>query len=201
MNSIYSSYSDAELAEKINLRDTHAFEELYNRYWGMLFEHARRMIGNEEKAKDIVQDLFASLFSQMGQVILQPTIVNYLVKSIKNSVINLINHEKVKINHIAAFQEFYKRGEWITDNQVRERELKASIEKAIEDLPPKMRTIFELSRKAYMSHKQIAAEINGKEENVKKTLHRAIKLLRAKLTCFLLVQLMTAILFIGKGIN
>jgi len=48
-------------------------------------------------------------------------------------------------------------------------------------LPPKMKTVFELSRKANLSHKEIATQLDLSESTVKKHVNNALKILRGKL--------------------
>ncbi len=57
----------------------------------------------------------------------------------------------------------------------------AIIEKEIGALPPKMREVFELSRKENLSHKEIAEKLNLSEKTVKKQVNNSLKILRSKL--------------------
>ena len=68
-----------------------------------------------------------------------------------------------------------------TDHLIREKQLKAYIEKEIQALPPKMRAIFEMSRKEHLSYKEIAAITNTSENNVSTQVNNALRILRAKL--------------------
>ncbi|WP_449438768.1 sigma factor-like helix-turn-helix DNA-binding protein [Pedobacter steynii] len=55
------------------------------------------------------------------------------------------------------------------------------IEKEIASLPSKMKEVFELSRKANLSHRQIAIELDLSEKTVKNQVNNALKVLRLKL--------------------
>lgn len=191
----YTFYTDAQLAERLNLQDTAAFEEVYDRYWNILFIHACKMMGDQEKARDVVQDLFTTLFAKMGELHLESTISAYLYRSVQNMVIKAFNHQKVKHNYAASLQAYYNKGELVTENHIREKELKILIEKEIDNLPPKMKTIFEMSRKAHMSHKEIATAAGLSEGTVKKQLYYAITRLRSKLTYFLIIFLLSLPLY------
>ncbi len=198
MKANYSLYSDAQLADLLNVSDNKAFEEIYNRYWNLLFLHANKMLRDEDQAQDVVQELFANLLSQMGQFYYKSTISSYLYTSVRNMVLNLIKHDKVKLNYSDSLRDYYDQGAWTTDTLVRENELKRQIEKEIENLPAKMRAIFELSRKEYLSHKEIADTLGISEGTVKKQLYYAISKLRSKLSCFFWLQIMSLILWINR---
>jgi RNA polymerase sigma-70 factor (ECF subfamily) len=58
------------------------------------------------------------------------------------------------------------------------------IEKEIADLPAKMREVFELSRKTFLSHKEIAGQLDLSEKTVRNQVNNALKVLRVKLGIF-----------------
>jgi RNA polymerase sigma-70 factor (ECF subfamily) len=64
---------------------------------------------------------------------------------------------------------------------VREKQLAAIIEREIAALPPKMREVFVLSRKEYLTHKEIAELLGISEQTVSKHVTNALKILRVKL--------------------
>jgi len=68
-----------------------------------------------------------------------------------------------------------------TDYLIRENQLKAYIEKEIQALTPKMRLMFELSRKENLTHKEIAEKLGTSENNVSTQITTALRILRTKL--------------------
>lgn len=201
MNIDYTSFTDAELVAKLNISDHDAFREIYNRYWGFLYNHARRMLKDNEKAEDIVQDTFTTIYAQVGNIDYNKISLGpYLYKIVRNAVITLINREKLQFNYIASLQAYAKAGEYITDNQIREKEIIRQIEQEIAELPPRMRAIFEMSRKGYLSHREIARATHVTEGTVKKQLYYAIKILRSKLSAILFLTLMKLILMMSKSL-
>ena len=78
----------------------------------------------------------------------------------------------------------------MTDETIREKELKGIIEREIASLPAKMRAVFEMSRNENLSYKEIAEELCISDKTVKKQINNAIKILRKKINllviaCFL----------------
>lgn len=198
MKADYKSFTDAQLAERLNLRDTAAFEEVYDRYWALLYIHAKKMLGNEDQAKDVVQELFTKLLAQIGKVHYESTISSFLYKSIRNMVLNLIKHQKVRFDYVSSIQAYHTDGDLTTEKQVRENELKKEIEKEIKRLPAKMRAIFQLSHQTPLSNQEIAIAVNTSEDTVRKQLYNAVKILRAKLSYFMCLQIVAAIQLIYK---
>jgi len=185
MKEDYKLLTDAQLTDKLDKRDHDAFEEIYRRYWPVLYNFARKMLQDNEQAKDIVQDAFTKLYAQIGILNFQEVkIAPYLYTLIRNAVITLVNRNKLKINYIASFQKYLNAGEFVTDNQVLENDMQRQIDREIASLPPKMREIFELSRKANLSRKEIAESTQLSEETVKKQIYNALKILRSKLKTY-----------------
>jgi len=182
---IYNTCSDQELVVLVKENDHDAFVEIYQRYSEALYRHAYKMLRDREAAKDIIQELFTVLWSKRSEFILQTNLSNYLFTATRNRVIKIIAHKSIESVYFSSIQESIKQGNAITDHLVRENELQAIIEREIEKLPPKMRKVFNLSRKEHLSHSEIATQLNLSESTVKKQVNNALKVLRAKLEIYL----------------
>ncbi|TQM49899.1 RNA polymerase sigma-70 factor (ECF subfamily) [Arcticibacter tournemirensis] len=177
----YNTLADAELAVLLKSRDHKAFEEVYSRYGQVLYTHALRLTRDPDDAQDILHDLFTVLWDKATELNTNIPLRAYLFKSVKNRVFDLFSRQKVRSEHLKSLQTFIDQGEWVTDDSIREKELKKVIEKEISLLPEKMRLVFEMSRKENMSHKQIAEELQLSDKTVKKQVNNAIRILRLKI--------------------
>ena len=178
---IYSEFSDAELMLLLSGGDGLAFAEIYQRYTGALFIHAYRILGDEEEAKDVIQELFAVLWIKRNTIVLRTSLSSYLYSSVKNRILDFIAHKKVEDRYVRSLGRFIDEGEYVTDQQVREKELSELIEREVALLPPRMREVFELSRRDNLSYKEIAEELNISDKTVKKQVNTALSILRQKL--------------------
>lgn len=202
MKSRYSRYNDAELAELTIQQDNNAFKELYDRYWPHLYAFALKLLKDEEEAKDLLQDTFTNLYQKISKINLDNSVRGYLYASVRNGVLDRVKHEKIKTNYITELRSYFenreKYGELSTDSQVRLNELSRLIEQEIENLPPKMRTIFEMSRKQHLNHREIADQIGISELTVKKTISTAVIKFRKKFGAYFWLLIMASILWINK---
>ncbi|RZM26606.1 MAG: RNA polymerase sigma-70 factor [Pedobacter sp.] len=178
---VYTECLDTELALLLKKGNKKAFTELYNRYWTVLFLHARKMLKDDEEAKDVVQELFVHLWNRAGTLDLNSSISAYLYKAVRNKIYNLIAHKKVINDYQQSLIMFLEEGELITEELVREKELALIIEQEIQLLPPKMREVFELSRRQHLSYKEIGARMGISDHTVKRQVSNALSVLRAKL--------------------
>ncbi|WGQ11697.1 RNA polymerase sigma-70 factor [Pedobacter gandavensis] len=176
----YTALADTDLVAHLKEGDKAAFTEIYNRYKGLLYIHAYNKLRNQPEADDIVHELFASLWTKRNDLVLKTHLSGYLYQAVRNRIIDLISHKKVASEYMVSLQYFIDHSEAQTDHLVRANELTALIEKEITALPPKMKAVFELSRKANLSHKEIAVQLDLSESTVKKHVNNALKILRGK---------------------
>lgn len=186
---VYSSYTDLELANLLKAGDHTAYTEIYNRYIWVLYGHAFAKLQNREEAKDVVQELFVTLWAKRGFVPFHTNLAGYLYTALRNRILNIIAHKQVESEYIGSLQCFLDNSEAETDYLLRQNQLAALIEKEIAALPAKMKEVFELSRKANLSHKEIAEQLHLSEKTVKNQINNALKILRVKLSLFIYLLL------------
>lgn len=177
----YKNHQDAELFLLIKNGDQGAFAELYERYWEALFRHALRMTKDNAQAEDIVQEVFIALWARIEKSEITFIVSSYLYTMVRNKFLNLVQHQSVCNNYLHSLSNFLLKGESSTDHKCRENQLKLKIEQEVAQLPSKMRTVFELSRKDFKTHKEIALLLNISDKTVKKQVSNAVKVLRLKL--------------------
>jgi RNA polymerase sigma-70 factor (ECF subfamily) len=89
--------------------------------------------------------------------------------------------QRTVAKYINALQGYINQNPDKADSLIREKQLSEIIESEIALLPPKMRVVFELSRKKHLTHRQIAEELGISEETVKSQIKNALKILRVRL--------------------
>ncbi|MFC3562809.1 RNA polymerase sigma factor [Pedobacter jamesrossensis] len=176
-----NTYSDSELVLLVKNGNGTAFKEIYERYWTILFLHGSRVLGDEEDAKDIVQELFVQLWNKADELNFGHSLSAYLFTATKNRILNHLAHRKVKSDYEESLRNFVQEGELITEEHLREKELALIIEREISLLPPRMREVFELSRKEFLSYKEIAESLNISEHTVRRQVSNALSILRSRM--------------------
>lgn len=183
----YSKLSDFELTGLLKQGDNAAFAEIFERYNDLLYAHAYNKLRNKEEAGDAVQDVFIKIWDKHPTLELHTNLAGYLYTMLRNGIFSLISHKNVVSNYAASFNKFRAEGENITDHTIREKQLRAIIEKEIGALPPRMREVFELSRNDGLSNKQIAECLGISEHTVADQIKKALKQLRTRIGLVLVV--------------
>lgn len=174
--------TDIELASFMKGGSSEAFEEIFRRYNRLLYTHAYNKLRDREEAKDIVQEVFANLWSKSQQYELSTTnLSGYLYASVRNRIFDILSKKRSASNYLLSLQDYIDQHDLQTDHRVREQQLQGIIEKAIDSLPPRMKLVFELSRKEHLSHKEIAQQLNISDQTVTDQIKKALKILRTKL--------------------
>jgi RNA polymerase sigma-70 factor (ECF subfamily) len=177
----YSAYTDQELVALLRQGDHLAFRKLFERCHVLLYVFAYKKINDREEAKDMVHDLFASIWEKRTDLNIPGEVLPYLYTALKNRVFDLYKHKKVTQRYLDTFQEYLNVEPEATDYRVRHNELSALIEKEIAALPEKMREVFLMSRNTDMSRKDIAETLGIPEETVKSRMHGSMKILKGRL--------------------
>lgn len=176
----YSAYTDLELTTLLKVGDRTAFSEIYQRYWPLLFRHARKLLQGDEEAKDVVQDVFISLWNVVAEFNEHTALSAYLYATTRNKILNIFRRNKVAGTHLESLGNFMDQSTNITDHLLREHMLARQIEEEIANLPDRMREVFELKRKHNLSYKEIAEVMNISDLTVKTQMNKAISILRSK---------------------
>src|SRR5476651_579260 len=105
----YKKISDNELLNLLKESDHYAYNEIYHRYFYLTYVHAYKKLRDEEQAKDIVQDVFASLWFKRDFNLPQSNLAGYLFTAIRNKIFDLFAHQKVKSKYMNSLTDYLSR--------------------------------------------------------------------------------------------
>ncbi len=171
---------DQILVQRLRRKDILAFELVFNEYYGLLKSYARKFLDEEADAEEVVQETFIKFWEKCETLDPLSSIKNYLYRSIHNSCLNYIKHQKVKDAYKQYVIEFMEEG---IEEQYLEEEEKTTLEKVlteIDHLPPKCQEIFKLSRFEGLKYYEIASHLNISVKTVEVQMGKALRVLREK---------------------
>jgi RNA polymerase sigma-70 factor (ECF subfamily) len=161
--------------------DGQAFHEIYDRYWFRLYVSTLKRLKSTEDAKDLVQDLFVSLWTKRHVIVIGKSLSSYLFAAAKYKVINHIEANIVKGSYLKSLESALSAGDTSTSETIIQQDLEQFAHLAISNLSPKMRQVFELSRRENLSNNEIAGRLNISEQTVKNQISKALKILRMRI--------------------
>lgn len=165
------------MLDAIRKSDSAAFAELFKRYWKRVHAMTYSRVRSEEVTKEIVQDLFISLWDKRESLVIK-NLPAYLYTAVKNRVLNYIESQVVRQKHWDYYKQFIPERENVTENDVELNELMEALEDGIDQLPEKSRTIFKLNRLEGHSVSEIANSLNLSEKAIQYHLTKSMKTIR-----------------------
>jgi RNA polymerase sigma-70 factor (ECF subfamily) len=183
-----ASATDEELLERTLGGDEMAFDALYDRREGMVYQFALRMSGSSALAEDATQDVFLALL-RSGRCFdaSRGSLANYLLGMTRNRVITLLRRERtyVPIQEDEGEQELSlaKQITIQTDpiGELSRAEQAGKVRQAILALPLHYREVVALCNLGELSYEEAAAVIGCPVGTVRSRLNRARAILAEKL--------------------
>ncbi len=174
-----TSEMEKEWIRGLQQGDEKALQSIFNQYYKYLLVSAYNIVGDNAKAKDLVQDVFFEIWKKRSQIDIQFSLKAYLRKAVVNRGLNYL--------------KMHQRIDWGDDHfdtqapdqtasphtLVETSDLQTVINETINNLPPKCKTIFTLSRFEKIAHKEIAQQLDISTKTIENHITKALKLIRS----------------------
>lgn len=177
------AYHPKELLIRIAEDDTKAFTHLFDQYWLQVFAHVRTYIKDAAQAEDITQDIFFSIWLNRSKLATVADFEPWLHVVTRNRTISGLrkllrepdNELAVIIPDMPALSG---------DSPVMMLDYKQSqelLQKAIDQLPPRRRQVFRMSRQEGLTHQEIAEQLQISKATVNEHITEALSFLKSKM--------------------
>ena len=173
---------ERELVLRLIDGDEDAFCELYAAYKNRLLYFAMKFVKSREFAEDIFQDAFTVVWQSRRFINPDASFSFYLYTIVRNRILNQIrdmaNEDKLKEYILSHAVDSANE----TNNKILFDDLKDVLSRALEQLTPRQREVFNMSRDLQMSHKEIAEALGVSVNTVQEHISVSLKVIRAYLT-------------------
>lgn len=176
-------YSDEDILALLRSDDVQAITILYDLYFDKMVRVAFKVVGENEAAKDIAQEMFLNIWIKRYQLTIKDPIAPYLARSVVNRCLNYLRDNR-KSQHI-SLQVISDTVKNSGQESLESQDMEQLAKLAIDSLPPKCRLVFNLSRSEEMSHNEISSHLGISKKAVEKQLTKALKHLRHHLKSYL----------------
>lgn len=150
-------------------------EELYRLYSQKMYRLAYRYLSDTYLASETVQRIFVSLWERREELEIQGPAENYLIRAVKLSVFKQLQKEVYETS-LDQTVEIPEQGSALDD--LIYQEVFQKVNKLIDELSPKGKEIFIMSREKGMKNKEIATTLNVSEKTVEYHISSSLKFLR-----------------------
>lgn len=160
--------------------DSEAFDELVRLTYGDVYNLAIKMTGNEADAVDVVQDTYVRAFRGLRRFRGDAAFSTWLYRIASNCASSFISRRSWMRCDTLVETEDIAETDPDQDPSLRAEasSLRQTIERALEQLPHRLRAVVVLKHLEDLSHREIAERLGISESATKVRLHRARNSLR-----------------------
>jgi RNA polymerase sigma-70 factor (ECF subfamily) len=190
-----ADFGDGALVLQLKARDGKAYERVMRELGPRLLATAVRMLGNEDDAREAVQDAFLSAFRNMQNFDGKSKLSTWLHRIVINACLMKLRTKRRKPSvsietllpryndegHMELPIQSWRRGETGNDDDAPDDSLRQRVREEIETLPEVYRAVLMLRDVEDLDTAETAVVLGVSESAVKTRLHRARQALRAKL--------------------
>lgn len=180
---------EAELLAALRAGDGAAYERLVTAYGGRLLAVARRILRNEEDARDALQEAYVQAFRALPRFEGSSRISTWLHRIVVNAALMKIRSKRARPEEsieplLPTFQEDghstveYRTWEGGADERLERSETRRLVRACIDRLPATYRTVLVLRDIEELETAEVAAQLGITPNAVKIRLHRARQALR-----------------------
>ncbi len=169
-----------EYLEGLKSGDQKSLEKMFKAYHRYLYVIAFQYVSDENRSRDIIQDIFYDLWNRRSHLNIKGSLKSYLRQAVINRALATIRKDKNM-----SFMEHNTLPENNNSNSVEvdyeQKELEEVVKKAVDTLPERCKEIFYLSRFEGLSHKEIAARLEISTKTIENQMTKALKSIRLAL--------------------
>jgi RNA polymerase sigma-70 factor (ECF subfamily) len=190
-----SSWAEATLIERAQAQDEAAFDQIVRLYADRIYNYVRRMVGNPQDAEDITQEVFIRAYQGLSQFDGRASFSTWLFRIATNLCIDHKRRQSRRVQTVPYHHDESdeEEGDWEfpDTNQpsaldhLLNQELQAVVERAIERLNPKFKTVLLLYDVEGLSYEQIAETLGIPMGTVKSRLFAAREQIRKQVEVYL----------------
>jgi RNA polymerase sigma-70 factor, ECF subfamily len=175
---------DRNLLERLRQGDEAAFDSIFRTWYAPLVRLAVGMVRERAVAEELVQEVMLELWRRRESLDSEGSAQAYLFQSTRNRALNHLRHAQVERRGepFAAAEESKPA---TASDQVVEDEIAVALRQAMDDLPPRCREVFELSRLHNLKYTEIAQTLGVSVKAVEAQMGRALRTLRERLAAWL----------------
>ncbi len=174
--------SDQYLINQIKNGDSYAFDLLYKKHSHKVYYFALRYLKNIEDTEGVVQDLFMYIWTNRSKLKTNTNIQAYFFTITFNLIKKAFRKESYKQEYIKEL--LLQRDEevnYIIEEEIHYQSLIEQVKKILNELSPRKRQIFEMSRFQGMSGNEIAKALNISRATVDNQISETTKIIRKKI--------------------
>lgn len=171
----FNSKKVKENIEVFKISSKEDLKSVFDAYYVELCIFARKYVYRKDIAEELVQDVMVHLWEKKEDIDFYTSLKSYLYKATKNKAINYLKSMKENNGSLMCYdEESYNQ----FDEEHNRNELGILLQKAIQSLPRKCQTVFNLNKFGGLTYREISEDLNISEKTVENQMGNALKKIR-----------------------
>jgi RNA polymerase sigma-70 factor, ECF subfamily len=171
------------LIEDLRAGEESAYAALFHEHFQRLTDYAMSFVRSRDEAREVVQEVFVSLYVDRERLQLEGQVLLYLFRAVRNRALNVVRDDRYRTQWARAAAG--GRGPAISWNDgesaVLRGEIADRVRQLIDELPPKCKDAFLLVRVYGKTYEEAAAILGVYRSTIQSNLIRATKILGRQL--------------------
>ena len=176
---------EASLVMRLKKGDRSVMEALLAAYWGGLVRFALGILGDRDRAEDIVQEAFVCVWERRDKWKHSESLRPILYRIVRNRSLNENRRCATFVKWAQSFRHPESDATPGPLQALEESNLRAVVRNAVDSLPPRRREIFVLIRFHHFSYKEAAKALDLSPQTIANQMSQATQDLRSALGPYL----------------
>lgn len=157
-----------------------AFQVLFDRYGPKIHRFSMGYLKSAQEAEEIVQEVFLKIWKVREELKSDKSLDSYVFTIAKNAILNTIRKSKNEQLYL-DYAKLHPGKNILLDEELDFKELERAYKQSIEQLSPKRKTIFLLSREKNLSNAEIAQQLGISIKTVENQMTSALAQIKKEL--------------------
>ncbi|MCB0638332.1 MAG: RNA polymerase sigma factor [Lewinella sp.] len=155
----------------------HGFRLLLAQYQERLYRHLARMLGSAADADDVLQNSLVKVFRNIDRFRGQSRLYTWMYRIATNEALTFLEQQKRQPTGLAIIDEdgLTALDRVPADSQVDGEWAQALLQRAVDQLPPRQRTVFCLRYYEEMNYQDMSDILSTTQGSLKASYHHAVR--------------------------
>ena len=173
-----------DILTRLRADDKTALKSLFEEYYLSVCKTIHRFIREKSTVEDLAQEVFIRFWDKRRQIEINSSLPAYIRRmAINEALAYLRRHKRFDDREVTA--DMLPGTTDSAEEHFLHQELEVQVRDAINELPPRCRTVFQLSRYEELTYQEIADQMEISIKTVENQMSKALRILRERLRPYL----------------
>ena len=187
--------TEREIVEDVKMGKAYAFDKLYEIYCTKLYYFAFSILKSSEDAEEVVQTTFLKIWERRQSIDSKYAFKSFVFTVAYNVIVDILR-ERLKEQKYREIILNKATANYNMEESIEYGDLLDCVQQIVQELPPRKKEIFQLSREKHLSYSEIAEKLDISIKTVENSINYSLKFIKSRLGSDSLVIMLYIALFL-----